>query len=55
MYFSKYFHETISDKTREQEEHQRIDHFKKYGYDCLIIWEEELKSPDKVVEKIKNF
>lgn len=32
-----------------------IEHYKKYGWKCLIIWEPELKEPKKIVEKIKNF
>jgi hypothetical protein len=33
----------------------RKDHFKKYGYNCLVIWSEELKNPEKVIEKMKVF
>lgn len=32
-----------------------IEHYKKYGFDCLIIWNYELKELNKVVEKINNF
>ena len=34
---------------------KRIDHFKSYGYECLIIWENELKNMSKVIEKILEF
>ena len=33
----------------------RIRLFKEHGYDTLIIWEEELKYPDKVLERIAEF
>lgn len=31
------------------------NHYNKIGYDCLIIWEEELKNKDVLEQKIKNF
>jgi len=34
---------------------ERIDTFRKYGYDCLIIWEHELKNKDKVIKEVKKF
>jgi G:T-mismatch repair DNA endonuclease (very short patch repair protein) len=36
-------------------EQQRIEHFAKEGYKCLIIWEDELKDLDKLIEKILKF
>ena len=33
----------------------RIDYFKEYGFDCLVIWEHELKDKDAVIDKIKEF
>jgi hypothetical protein len=33
----------------------RLELFKKFGYDCLIIWEPELKDIDHVVKKVKTF
>lgn len=32
-----------------------IKHYKKYGFDCLIIWDYELKDIDKLKEKISQF
>jgi hypothetical protein len=32
-----------------------VQHYRKYGYQCLIIWDYELKSPEKVIEKIRSF
>lgn len=55
-YFSNYFHsKKLTSRSKEQEEKQRIDHFKKYGFDCLIIWESELKDINFVIHKIKEF
>lgn len=34
----------------------RIDLMKSYGYDCLIIWEHEIKNdPEKVINKLEEF
>jgi len=33
----------------------RIDFFKQYGWDCLVIWEHELKNIEEVINKILNF
>ena len=33
----------------------RIDLFKKYGWDLLVIWEHELKDKDAVIQKILKF
>lgn len=32
----------------------RIDHYKKYGYDCLVLWEHECSGYDDVVDKIQR-
>jgi G:T-mismatch repair DNA endonuclease (very short patch repair protein) len=34
---------------------ERTEHFRQYGFNTLIIWEDELKEPEKVVAKIKSF
>ena len=31
---------------------ERINHFKEYGFDCLIIWESELGNEEKVRQKV---
>jgi G:T-mismatch repair DNA endonuclease (very short patch repair protein) len=41
--------------TNEEHELQRIEHFEKNGYHCLVIWEHELKDIEKVKEKINEF
>ncbi len=33
----------------------RIDFFKKYGYECLVIWASELKDVERIVERCRNF
>jgi hypothetical protein len=40
---------------KKEDEKQRIDHFKKYGYKTLVIWDYELKDMNNVKDKIKNF
>ena len=52
--FGSYWH-TKKARVYEETEAGRIEYFKKYGFDTLIIWENELKNLDKVLEKIKNF
>ena len=46
--FGNYWH-------KKEEEQQRIQHFKNYGYECLVIWENELKDETKLLSKINNF
>ena len=52
--FGKYWH-TKRARVYEETEDGRIEFFKKYNYQTLIIWEDELKNPDLVLEKIKSF
>ncbi len=40
---------------RNDNPQDRIDHFKKYGFDCLVIWERELKNKDSLLIKLKEF
>jgi very-short-patch-repair endonuclease len=35
-------------------EEQRKAHFKKSYFDCLCLWEDELKNPQLMVQKIKQ-
>ena len=54
--FGDYWHSIkITGRTKEQEEQQRINAFKKYGYSTLIIWESELKNIESVKQKIIGF
>jgi len=41
--------------TKVEHEKERRDHFKKYGYETLIIWEAELRNEEQIKNKIINF
>jgi len=47
--------ETNPSLTREKVEKKDMRHYKKYGYNALIIWEDELSDIEKVEQKIKEF
>lgn len=54
--FGDYWHsEKITGKSKQTEENERIQHFKKNGYKTLIIWEGELSDIEQVIHKILNF
>jgi hypothetical protein len=40
---------------RGQNPQDRIDYFKRFGWDSCIIWEHELTQPEALKEKITNF
>ena len=46
--FGDYWH-------RGEDPQPRIDLFKVEGYDCLVIWEHELKNPENVLERVSRF
>lgn len=46
--FGSYWHDKGDGAKRKR-------HFKKYGIDCLVVWEKELKHPDKLGWKILDF
>jgi hypothetical protein len=37
----------------EEHEKERIEHYKKCGFDCLVIWEDQLKDIELLISKIK--
>jgi len=39
----------------KEQEQERIDHFKSYGYKCLVIWDAEKHNKDKLEKEIKEF
>lgn len=39
----------------QEYEKQRINHFAKYGWKCIVLWEEELKDTEALRRKIINF
>jgi len=46
--FGDYWHEG-------QDPQERIEFFRQYGFDCLVIWESELEDITTVVEKLVEF
>lgn len=54
-FFGNYWHgKSITGRERVPEEFRRKAHFKKYGFSTVVIWEEELKYPSRIVSKIKE-
>lgn len=54
--FGDYWHsEKLIGLTKQQAESLRVNHFAKYGFKTLIVWEHELKNPNQVTNKIKQF
>jgi len=54
--FGDYWHgEERTNRTKKQEETQRINHFKRYGFRTLIVWECELKDISKLRKKLLQF
>ncbi len=41
--------------TKKQYEQQRILHFRKYGWECLVLWQYELEKEKTLLAKINNF
>lgn len=52
---STYWHKKRKNIHAHQTHEGTIKHYKKFGFSCLIIWDYELKRPEKVVQKIKEF
>lgn len=52
--FGDYWHGKKA-RCYEETEKGRIKLFKQYGFDTLIIWERELKTPNNVADRIANF
>ena len=46
--FGRYWH-------KPEEEQERVKLFRKYGWDCLVVWEDELKNVKKLKQKIITF
>lgn len=54
--FGDYWHgEKRTGISNEQHEQERIDHFAKYGYQTLIIWEHELEDINILQDKLLVF
>lgn len=55
-HFGTYWHgQEKTGRTKKQEEQFRRKRYAKFGYRPLFIWENELKNPDNLLEKIINF
>lgn len=55
-FFGDYYHsEKVKNKSERDQEIDRINHFKKYGYLCLVVWERELKNFEHTKNKITSF
>lgn len=52
--FGTYWH-TVKGATPNRTEAGRIKEYKKYGFDCLVIWDKELKDLTSVKERIMVF
>ena len=49
-FFGNYWHENTKEDDRN-----RLKTYSQYGYQTLVIWENELKNLDKIKNKISNF
>lgn len=45
----------VAKEIPEEYARERIDYFAKYGWKCLVLWEEELKNEKKLLQKVQNF
>lgn len=52
--FSRWWHDpSVNPKVKLQHtEKATLDHYFKYGFKCIIIWEEELKEEELVLQKV---
>jgi len=50
--FSDYWHNRYDVKERDK---RRMETYSKYGFKTLIIWQSEINSKEKVIEKIRGF
>ena len=54
--FGDYWHsKKKTGRTKKREERQRINHFAKYGFRTLIVWEKELKNIRRLKKKLVEF
>lgn len=56
--FGRFYHDpekSFFDVDWKRQKEGRIAYFKQFGYDCLIIWDDELGDEKGVVERIKSF
>jgi len=48
----KYLNDTL---TNGEHEENRINHFEKEGYKCLVLWDQDLSNKERLLEKLSNF
>lgn len=53
--FFGYYHRKSSFQQNKKHENERKIHFEKYGYKCLILWDEDLKNIELLKIKLLNF
>jgi len=57
--FGEYWHGKRGKKKRQvkwdKTEEGRKEVYKSFGFDCLVIWGDELKDPEKVIAKVRSF
>lgn len=46
--FGNYWH-------KDDNPEDKIGHYRKFGFDCLVIWENELNKEDELMQKVKEF
>lgn len=51
--FSYYRH--LEQARTEDDVVDRINHYKQYGFDCLVLWTDEIYNEEFVVSKVKEF
>jgi very-short-patch-repair endonuclease len=49
--FGNYWHTLKARETAEE----RVDYFRKYGFETLVVWEKEMDNEKLIVEKIQEF
>jgi hypothetical protein len=53
--FGQYWHSPAKIRAWYETEQGRIAQFKSLGFDCLVIWENELRNQPKLLSKIKEW
>lgn len=57
--FGRVFHDPEKTFKKEIPYHQTetgtIEHYASYGFDCLVMWEEELVNENKILDKLEGF
>jgi len=49
--FGNYWHTVKARETVEE----RVERFRKHGFETLIVWEKEMDDEERIVEKIRQF